>query len=764
MNFDKYVDAIRSLFISLFFAENADKIHQILQNSPLRDRFEWKPYGGDENNFSIFENQQAEPIAAVGEKIVNAIDSILMKMHKVNKLSGYNSNPKTMIEAVKALFGIDNIDWYDLSQSTRKRYAEMIQISLTGDRETPNVMTYDDGEGVHPDDFTDTFLSLLRGNKKSIPFVQGKYNMGSTGAVVFCGGYRYQLIASKRVDKLNNYDTNPMGFTIVRRHILTEEEEETKKSSWYEYLTIDGIIPRFEIQDLDLGLHNRNFITGSVVKLYSYALPAGSRSDATLDLWRKLNSYFYRPALPMLLIEQREGFNGNSPQKVMLGNYNRIALDSRNKVEKNLYYEAGDHQTGKLPITIHIFNKDMNTTEKREYINGQNVVFAMNGQTHAYLKSNFLSSLNLNMLKNSMLVHVDCTQLRSEYREDLFMASRDRLKKTDKVEHIKGVIGEALTTFEMIKKIEEERSRNFYRSDDSSDKLIKGIMSSKILGKELSNILQGGSSGGLEIPTSQRERRHPEQMNPKILELSRRNRRVRVPLNGSKSINFDTDIPEAFFSKDAIDLNEEFQESFTFNPKDIINGQFSIKISPIEGKVSVGQLYNMIIYISINNTVLKSSCDIEVTEPTNPQKNTSQGKGKKNLRSSPSLPIPTKVHYEDWNGEWNGEDVIKLQVKTEENTQILEGVMINMDANVIHNYINKHNVKTKKQLTMVKNKFFLNVFMHTVFLFGIFLKRLEEGEISEELDDVLPKILKYYSGFLLSYDSNPTLISNLGNN
>ncbi|OIN92086.1 MAG: nucleotide pyrophosphohydrolase [Anaerolineae bacterium CG03_land_8_20_14_0_80_58_20] len=50
---------------------------------------------------------------------------------------------------------------------------------------------YDNGEGQHPDDFPNTFLSLHRNNKTDIHFVQGKYNMGSTGAVVFCGTHRY---------------------------------------------------------------------------------------------------------------------------------------------------------------------------------------------------------------------------------------------------------------------------------------------------------------------------------------------------------------------------------------------------------------------------------------------------------------------------------------------------------------------------------------------------------------------------------------------
>ncbi len=52
----------------------------------------------------------------------------------------------------------------------------------------------------NPEDFESTFLSLLRGNKNEIHFVQGKYNMGGSGALVFCGKKRYHLIASKKYD------------------------------------------------------------------------------------------------------------------------------------------------------------------------------------------------------------------------------------------------------------------------------------------------------------------------------------------------------------------------------------------------------------------------------------------------------------------------------------------------------------------------------------------------------------------------------------
>ena len=84
-------------------------------------------------------------------------------------------------------------------------------------KKSPCITVYDFGEGQNPEDFHNTFLSLHRGNKANIHFVQGKYNMGSTGAVVFCGDKKYQLIASKRNLSLANGSDSSFGFTIVRR-------------------------------------------------------------------------------------------------------------------------------------------------------------------------------------------------------------------------------------------------------------------------------------------------------------------------------------------------------------------------------------------------------------------------------------------------------------------------------------------------------------------------------------------------------------------
>ena len=184
----------------------------------------WYPLGEDENYFAVIENQQSTPIAALIEKITNSIDAVLMKKcleADINPKS--NQAPQSMDEA-RTIFFPSHRDW-DLARY-RNEQAESIQIIADGPKRNTSLIIYDDGEGQHPEEFENTFLSLLRGNKNEIHFVQGRYNMGGSGAIVFCGKKRYQLIGSKRYD-----NTGEFGFTLIREHPLSEAEAGIKKNT-----------------------------------------------------------------------------------------------------------------------------------------------------------------------------------------------------------------------------------------------------------------------------------------------------------------------------------------------------------------------------------------------------------------------------------------------------------------------------------------------------------------------------------------------------
>ena len=123
----------------------------------------WKPLGGNYSNYGVVKNQQAAPIAALIEKITNSIDAILTRKCFENDIDPKSDAAPNSMEAAIEKFFPDSKSW-DLS-TFRKKQSESIQILADGPRMNTSLTIYDDGEGQHPEDFEDTFLSLLKGKK-----------------------------------------------------------------------------------------------------------------------------------------------------------------------------------------------------------------------------------------------------------------------------------------------------------------------------------------------------------------------------------------------------------------------------------------------------------------------------------------------------------------------------------------------------------------------------------------------------------------------
>ena len=155
---------------------------------------------GVENNAGTFLSQQADARGALVEKIVNSVDAVLTRHAHERGDFARNDLPESMFVAGERYFGIHDGKLHNISPGARSQLAaESVQVVFTGERRRPTITVVDQGEGQSPDRFPGTFLSLSADNKRTIPFVQGKFNMGSAGAVPFCGTeHHYQLILSRR--------------------------------------------------------------------------------------------------------------------------------------------------------------------------------------------------------------------------------------------------------------------------------------------------------------------------------------------------------------------------------------------------------------------------------------------------------------------------------------------------------------------------------------------------------------------------------------
>lgn len=797
----------RTLFLSLFDAGTEKELEKEMNKFPelFNNAENWRPLGGNENNFGVIENQQSAPIAALIEKVTNSIDAILMKKcYEAGIDPRSKEAPHSVSEAVDKFFPNHKSDW-NLT-TFRRQQSEDIQIVADGTPRDTSVIIYDNGEGQHPHKFENTFLSLLRGNKNEIHFVQGKYNMGGSGAIVFCGSRGYQLVCSKRYD-----DTGEFGFTLIRQHPLSLEEQQTKKNTWYEYFVIDGKVPSFHIDGIDLKLYARKFTTGTVIKLYSYQFPSGYSGFAQ-ELNQSINEYLFEPALPILTVDKKERYPNNKVLELDLYGLKRRLDDSKEYIEKSFSEDFHDDLFGKMKVTCFVFKskiKDWDAKKTKENIqrrffkNDMSVLFSMNGQVHGHYTSEFITrSLKMNLLKNHLLIHVDCTNMKYDFRKELFMASRDRLKDGKETRALRKFLAEKLgAKGSQLFEISKHRKDSISIGGENTSELLKNFTQNLPINSDLRKLL--GNAFKLEekkkpapspqtkpSKTQKEEKPFHPQRYPSYLKLMAKNDGekavAKIPLGGEKTLKFETDVEDEYF--DRVDDPGDLQISLlNFKPNDSTGGNAQgkpsgieevfnvVKSSPNEGtirvvlspkkEVQVGDAVQVKVTLSDKGKEHDQIFWVKISEPQQPKEEVPQ---KEEIEEPIGLPQVYLVYQEEKEGElsWS---------KFEDNTsqtmnystvmypmaegESLDAIYINMDSNVLKSFKSRQKNISEAQVEIAEKRYISSVYFHTLFLYTITKNRKyqikqedngkeKEVDISEYVKDLFDS---FYSEFLLNF-------------
>ncbi|MCZ7529634.1 MAG: hypothetical protein M5U31_04415 [Acidimicrobiia bacterium] len=241
------------LCMSLMRADSEDEVVGLLEAAGYWDdpRY-WRFLDDNEGNYSAIGNQQGEAVAALIEKLVNAVDARLTNACFEAGIDPTSAEaPQSMREAVARFFehsAHPGAATRDESQRGLQRWSPRRgsrSLTATGSMPqagNPSLSIADSGEGQAPDSFPDTFMSLERNNKLRVQFVQGKFNMGGTGAFQFSShDHRLQLIVSRRNPSLLSPEAPDRdaewGFTVVRR----EAGDSGSRNSVYTYLAPVGV-------------------------------------------------------------------------------------------------------------------------------------------------------------------------------------------------------------------------------------------------------------------------------------------------------------------------------------------------------------------------------------------------------------------------------------------------------------------------------------------------------------------------------------------
>lgn len=805
---------MKDFFLRLLHAGTEDEVEAILKGEGLiDDPSRWTPYGDNESFYGVVENQQAHPVPALVEKIMNGIDAILEKKVVADGIDIRSDKaPGSIKEALDRYFP-NNRNW-DLGD-LRRQQARELQIVASGPRRDTSLMIYDDGIGQAPEDFPRTFLSLLRGNKNDVHFVQGKYNMGGAGAIAFCGDLRYQLVASKRFD-----GRHPLGFTLLRRHPPKLAEAAHRKNTWYEYLVFDGKVPTVDIDELDVGLEGRKFKTGSLLKLYSYRLPEGARSIISRDLNLSLNEYLFEPALPFLTVDNNERYPDNrAPVTPVYGLKRRLEGDAE-MLESKFSESSHTAEFGELTVTAYVFKALSRTSVKetkqyiqREYFkNNMAVLFSMNGQVQGSYTAEFITrALKMPLLKDYLLVHVDCTNLHLEVRNELFMASRDRLKSSDKAEALRKHLRDLLSTG-TLKDIAKRRKASLAVGSEDAGQMLKDLTRNLPINDALTKILR--QTFDLPVPKSGDAPKNTKEASDKVKREPRETapfdpkrypstfkvkggeaggawvKLFKLPHGGSRTISFATDVENDYFDRSddpgrlslAVMRPGEASGGEGPSPEPAHNGDLvDIRRSnPSDGTIRIGLKASSELQvgdvIEIKATLSSPSGDLVETvlvRVTDPDKKVEELKP----QPEPAMGIPELVlcSHDGANGTKSWDDINAGGVEMDYATVVyphvdedkLSTIFINLDSTVLRDF--KSGARSSEAHELAERRYVSTVYFHTLFLFATTKSRkysMTRGENQAEepieiADYVSDLFSTSYAQFLLNFDTGE-LIDALG--
>lgn len=515
------------LCLALMNADSESEVISLLERCGYwDDPSAWRFIGDNDANWSTIGNQQGDPIAALAEKFINAIDSVLMDLCYAAGIDPKGAQAPTSIREAVARFveqapnpKADHTgrvaNWLD---TEIREHARKITLAVTeAEGAEPSLSIADVGEGQTPDSIPDTFMSLNKRNKVDIPFVQGKFNMGGTGALYFCGNQKLQLLVTRRNPALAGTADRDRewGFTVTRR------EATGARSSVFTYLAPVGAqamprnggvlafvrdaMPLLPEASKDVRhAYVRDVSHGSLVKLYEYDFSPKSNIVFTRKgLRQKIETFLPELALPFGVFECRAkyaGAEGGSYFTPARGTATRLAQEkSEEQLEFPPLGAVLNLNGADIIVRVYAFKRIPGKTKRdgflADYAQGSGVLYMVNGQTHTQVRKEFFtrSAVSLDYLKDDLLVTVDCTGVDEITREDLFMNSRDRNRVTPRWKQLEGMVEKFLKDSKALAELSNRRREQTIREKTEDNRALADLLSRVLKASpDLAKVLLGG--------------------------------------------------------------------------------------------------------------------------------------------------------------------------------------------------------------------------------------------------------------------------------
>lgn len=633
------------LLQALLTSETEDAVIKVLDARGLLDEkvraTRWKYLGNMPNNQSIVLNQQSTPAAALVEKFTNGQDALLLRYCKAAGIDPRSAKaPNSMSDAVDKFLGaraetFSHPDDDKKARAARNAYAEdHLVLYATGTKPRPSLSLYDAGEGQLAKDFPATFCSLIYGDangsyKGAIQFVQGRFNMGSSGVLPFCSEkHKLQLIVSRVPKDVAGSDAHEWAFTLLcffpsaqnpSWHYLLGEDGEVMTAG----AAPMGLLPRSGAKSEELTPpRERKVPSGTLIKMYDFKAPL---SNICGELYRKIEEFLLRPPLPLRVIECREGYKANVMRNTVWDRLvtwkDRMEPGFENGASVSVQLETGET----IPVEIYVYKAvKKNGGELQDDPDRQTGLRALiNGQSHAKRDTQFFrtQAVDKEHIAGSMLVLLDCTKLTQSSRNALFMSNRETFRADPLLEDLFKKVQRELKQHEGLKELNDKRYADKVKdavSDDDgvkaleellvSDPDLAGLFGTMKPGKAGAKIVGDGPGGVLNEPVKPfKGAQYPSYFKRKdgatMVEAE-------IEQGELGRVSFLTDVRNDYFTRKRVRGQQSFSGDIVPTTR-LFNGRYTLTFAP-DKKLPVGTKLNCQVTITDTKGSGPFSLDVQL--------------------------------------------------------------------------------------------------------------------------------------------------------
>ncbi len=463
--------------------------------------------------------------------------------------------PQSPQEAVKSLFKdrlrgaehsgrLGDINESDLLQFAR----DNLIIGITGEPDSSCFTIVDNGEGQASETFPETFLSLSSKLKSGLPYVQGKYNMGSSGVLRYCGQKGYKLIVSRQHSAIR-----PWGWTVVR------ERPNSPDHPIYEYFSPKGRVPTFEYGGPISPLRNKDgeadpatkANTGTIVKVYDYKID-GQRDF--IGIRNGIAQNMVSTTLPFRLMDyryirsDRTGRARFVDERTALGLEAELTRSGSEHAERLRVREITDPLLGNIVIDAILLDRMPEALRSST----DRVFHHVNGQVQNKQKKGYLSqTIKLPGLVDNVAILIDASGLNGSAFYKVFSPDRERRMGTAENERYTEIIDDALRQSEGLKEWEQAKAAEKIdeaarkAQSDSFQRLLRQA-------PELQNLFGLGGPLTLRLPSSEPNIPYEGNYTPTYLCLYpdyKSRQPIELEIGERFEVPFHTDAENAYFSR-----------------------------------------------------------------------------------------------------------------------------------------------------------------------------------------------------------------------